>query len=177
MGWDRPTYIRFLNPNRTFLLSAQIFGQHLLDYERFTSPDGTGGKIGFADWQHNFIGTLLFQGFYMNDRVQPRFIQAYDVRAKAYVMSPGVDWLVNDSWRVTFAANLKFGRSRNTIDDGRTSNSFPPFTCSTGPCGPGSEHASTGARLGFEPLGRFRSGPIGMAQHEDELQLLVRYRF
>lgn len=177
VGWDRPTYIRFLNPNRTFLLSAQIFGQHLLDYERFTSPDGTGGKIGFADWQHNFIGTLLFQGFYMNDRVQPRFIQAYDVRAKAYVMSPGVDWLVNDSWRVTFAANLKFGRSRNTIDDGRTSNSFPPFTCSTGPCGPGSEHASTGARLGFEPLGRFRSGPIGMAQQEDELQLLVRYRF
>ena len=33
VGWDRPTYIRFLNQNRTFLLSAQIFGQHLLNHE------------------------------------------------------------------------------------------------------------------------------------------------
>ena len=44
-------------------------------------------------------------------------------------------------------------------------------------CAPGGEFASLGNRIGFEPLGRFRSGPIGMAQHEDELQLLLRYRF
>ena len=95
------------------------------------------------------------------------------------------DWLINDSWRMTFAANLKFGRSRNVADDGRTSNSFPPFTCATMSqpaatnqvCAPGAEAASLGPRIGFEPLGRFRSGPIGMAQHEDELQLLLRYRF
>jgi len=30
---------------------------------------------------------------------------------------------------------------------------------------------------GFEPLGRFQSGPIGMAAEEDELQLIIRYRF
>jgi hypothetical protein len=30
---------------------------------------------------------------------------------------------------------------------------------------------------GFEPLGRFRSGPIGMAQQEDEAQITIRYRF
>ena len=177
VGWDRPTYIRVLNPNRTFLLSAQVFGQHLLDHENFVSPDGVGGRIGFQDWDHNFIMTFLFQGFYMNDRLQPRLIQAYDIRAQAYVASPGIDWLINDNWRLTFAANLKFGKSRNVADDGRTTNSFPPFTCSTGICAPGAEHASTGARVGFEPLGRFRSGPIGMAQHEDELQLLLRWRF
>ncbi|MGE0482579.1 MAG: DUF1302 family protein [Gammaproteobacteria bacterium] len=177
VGWDRPTYIRFLNENRTFLLSAQVFGQHLLDHERFTAPNGTGAKIGFQDWDHNLIATFLFQGFYMNDRLQPRLIQAYDVRAQAYVMSPGVDWLINDNWRVVFAANLKFGKGRNDADDGRTANAFPPFTCSTGPCGPGLEHESVGSRIGFEPLGRFRSGPIGMAQHEDELQLMVRYQF
>lgn len=182
VGWDRPTYIRFLNPNRTFLLSAQVFGQHLIDHERFTNPF-SGGKIGFQDWDHNLIATFLFQGFYMNDRLQPRLIQAYDVRAKAYVVSPGIDWLINDSWRLVFAANLKFGRGRNIADDGRTSNTFPPFTCTAQhagtapPCAPGGEYASLGSRLGFEPLGRFRSGPIGMAQHEDELQLLLRFRF
>ena len=176
VGWDRPTYIRALNPNRTFLLSAQMFGQHLLDYDKDTTF--TGNSIGFQDHQHNFIFTFLFQGFYMNDRLQPRVIQAFDVGAKAYVVSPGVDWLINDNWRLTLAANLKFGQGRQDADDGRTSNSFPPFTCQAGgPCGPGTEHASTGARIGFEPLGRFKSGPIGMAQHEDELQLLLRYRF
>jgi hypothetical protein len=182
VGWDRPTYIRFLNPNRTFLLSAQVFGQHIVDHERYTNPF-SGGKIGFQDWDHNLIATFLFQGFYMNDRLQPRLIQAYDVRGKAYVVSPGVDWLINDSWRLVFAANLKFGRGRNIADDGRTSNTFPPFTCTrqhagtTPACTPGGEYASLGSRLGYEPLGRFRSGPIGMAQHEDELQLMLRFRF
>ena len=186
VGWDRPTYIRFLNPNRTFLLSAQIFGQHLLNHEYFESPI-SGARIGFVDWEYNFIGTFLFQAFYMNDRLQPRLIQAYDVRAQAYVVSPGIDWLITNNWRLTFAANLKFGRGRNIADDGRTSNPFGPFTCTAqngagaaaagAPCAPGITHSSIGSRVGFEPLGRFRSGPIGMAQHEDELQLLLRYRF
>ena len=186
VGWDRPTYIRFLNQNRTFLLSAQIFGQHLLNHEYGESPI-SGAHIGFVDWEYNFIGTFLFQGFYMNDRLQPRLIQAYDVRAQAYVVSPGIDWLITNNWRMTFAANLKFGRGRNIVDDGRTSNSLPPFTCTAqngagaaaagAPCAPGITHSSIGSRVGFEPLGRFRSGPIGMAQHEDELQLLLRYRF
>ena len=30
---------------------------------------------------------------------------------------------------------------------------------------------------GIAPLGAFRSGPIGMAQDEDEFQILLRYRF
>lgn len=192
VGWDRPTYIRFLNPNRTFLLSGQIFGQHLLDHKRFTTPrtdvsnggGGNGGQIGFQDWDHNFIGTFLIQGFYMNDRVQPRLITAYDIRAQAGVIGPAIDWLISDNWRVTFGTNIKFGRSRNITDDGRTNNGAAPFTAGSActgteaACVPGlDDFASLGNRIGFEPLGRFRSGPIGMAQHEDEVQLLLRYRF
>ena len=30
---------------------------------------------------------------------------------------------------------------------------------------------------GFEPLGRFRSGPLGTARNEDEIQFTVRYQF
>ena len=208
VGWDRPTYIRFLNPNRTFLLSGQIFGQHLLDHKRFMNPanasriaagapqiqsfpaatvgNGTGGMVGFQDWDHNFIGTFLIQGFYANDRIQPRFITAYDFRAQAGVIGPAIDWLITDHWRVTLGANIKFGRSRNIADDGRTNNGAAPFTAGTA-CDPtvpspacipgGDDFGSLGNRLGFEPLGRFRSGPIGMAQHEDELQLLLRFRF
>jgi len=30
---------------------------------------------------------------------------------------------------------------------------------------------------GYEPLGRFRAGPIGMANKEDEVFVTVRYKF
>ena len=30
---------------------------------------------------------------------------------------------------------------------------------------------------GYAPLGAFRAGPIGMAQEEDEIQFMLRYRF
>lgn len=194
VGWDRPTYIRFLNPNRTFLLSAQIFGQHLLDHESFNpllGPPGSGvfgPKIGFQDFSEEFIGTFLFQGNYMNDRLTPSIITAYSVRSGAGVVGPSLNWLPSDNWRLTIGANIKFGTARHQVDDGRTSNSFPPFTVPLGTCGPppapnpmacfpGNESASAGVRRGFNPLGAFRSGPIGQAQFEDELQLLVRYRF
>ncbi len=183
VGWDRPTYIRWLNPNRTFLLSGQIFGQHILDHETQLSP--LGEEIGFQDWKNGFIGTFLFQGFYANDRILPRLIMAHDFRAKATVLGPGVDYLINDSLRLIVGANIKLGTGRRVADDGRTSNTFPPFTAgaacappdSVAPCLPGNETPSLGIRRGFEPLGRFRSGPLGMAQHEDEFQILIRYRF
>ena len=185
IGWDRPTYIRWLNPNRTFLLSAQIFGQHILDHKSISHP-GTGSQIGFQDWKNGYIGTFLFQGFFANDRILPRLILARDFRAKATVLGPGVDYLINDNLRLIFGANIKLGTGRRVADDGRTSNSFPPFTAgpacnpaagSVAPCLPGNETSSLGIRRGFEPLGRFRSGPLGMAQHEDEFQILIRYRF
>ena len=184
IGWDRPTYFRWLNPKRTFLLSAQVFGQHLLDHESMAHPL-TGSQIGFQDRQNSFIGTFLFQGFYASDRILPRLILARDFRANATVLGPGVDYLINDNLRLIFGANIKLGTGRRVADDGRTSNSYPPFTAgpacappgSVAPCLPGNETASLGNRRGFEPLGRFRSGPLGMAQHEDEFQILIRYRF
>jgi hypothetical protein len=184
IGWDRPTYIRWLNPNRTFLLSAQIFGQHILDHKSISHP-GTGSQIGFQDWKNGYIGTFLFQGFFANDRILPRLILARDFRAKATVLGPAVDYLINDNLRLIFGANIKLGSGPRVADDGRTSNSYPPFTAgpacappgSVAPCLPGNETSSLGIRRGFEPLGRFRSGPLGMAQHEDEFQILIRYRF
>ena len=176
IGWDRPTYIRWLNPNRTFLLSAQIFGQHLLDHRSVTHPI-SGYQTGFQDWKNGYIGTFLFQGFFRNDRVLPRIIAAYDFRAKAAVLGPAVDYLISDNLRLIFGANIKLGSGPRVADDGRTSNAYPPFTNASGCTEPYVIGASCGSRRGFEPLGRFRSGPLGMAQHEDEFQVLVRYRF
>ena len=185
IGWDRPTYFKWLNPKRTFLLSGQVFGQHLLDHESIAHPL-TGAQIGYQSRESDFIATFLIQGFYAGDRILPRLIMAHDFRANAFVLGPGLDYLISDSLRLIVGANIKLGTGPRVADDGRTSNSYPPFTAgpacnpaagSVAPCVPGNEYSSLGIRRGFEPLGRFRSGPLGMAQHEDEFQILIRYRF
>lgn len=170
VGADRPTFIPFLNKNRAFLISGQVFGQHLLDHEL---KDITGGKAGIPDWEHNLIATLLIKGWYKNDRVSPQVINAYDVRAQAFVMEPSLDWLISNHWRLSFGANLKFGSGARTFEDRRAANPHTPFTSG------GNVVADTlgNALTGFEPLGRFRSGPIGMAQNEDEVFITLRYRF
>ena len=171
VGWDRPTFIRPLNRRRAFLFSAQLFGQHILDHEieRVTDGFGVSRKRGMPDWENNVTGTLLIQGGYFADRVTPQLILAHDYRAKATVWAPSVDWLVTDNWRVRLVANFKTGHGARRFDDCRSCDPFdiaPPVGV-TDSIGLASQ----------EPLGKFRSGPIGMAQKEDEIQLTVRYRF
>ena len=167
IGADHNLFIRSINKNKAFLISFQTFGQHILDHDL---EDGPLGKVGMPDWKDNYISTLLIKGWWMNDRLSPQIIQAFDWGANAYVVSPSVDWLISDSWRLQIAANLKFGDGARKFSDCRSCDPFPPFTGAP-PAGP---DAGLG---GFEPLGRFRSGPIGMAQKEDEIQISLRYRF
>jgi hypothetical protein len=169
VGWDRPTFIPFLNERRAFLLSAQLFGQHLLDHEL---EEVNGIEAGIPDWERNHIATFLIKGWYKNDRLSPQLILAHDFKAKASTIAPSVDWLISDNLRLTVGANIKVGDGARTFDDCRACNPFPPFT---GAGSPGDLALRNLA--GFEPLGRFRSGPIGMAQAEDEFQVTLRYRF
>lgn len=172
IGWDRPTFIPFLNKTRAVLLSAQLFGQHLLDHELEQAPLG---PIGMPDWKNNILATFLFKVWYMNDRLSPQLLSAYDTKAHSGVVSPSVDWLINDKWRLTAAFNVKFGDGARKFSDCRTCNPFPPFTST--PLHPDPFQAGDVGLGGFEPLGRFRSGPIGMAQEENEFQVTLRYRF
>jgi len=184
IGIDRPTFIPFLNKKRAFLLSLQVFGQHLLDHElQRVNAQGvpTFTKVGMVDWKDNYTMTFLFQGNYMNDRLTPQILTAYDFGAESGVVAPSVDWKINNSWRLTAVVNLKFGDGAIPFDDNRAANPYPPYTCAPPLAGAGSPlcgspYSSLGA-AGFEPLGRFRAGPIGMAINEDEYQLTLRYRF
>jgi hypothetical protein len=172
IGFDRPTFIPFINKNRTTLLSAQLFYQHIFDHQL---EDGLYGKVGIPDWEDNFIGTLLVKAFLANDRVSPQVIMARDFKAHAWVVAPSLDWIVSDNLKLTVGANIK-GRSgdeRWAFDDCRSCNPYAPYTTYVGQTFvPGSAGVS-----GLEPLGRFRAGPIGAAWREDEIHLTLRYKF
>jgi hypothetical protein len=184
IGIDRSTFIPFLNKNRAFLLSLQVFGQHLLDHElQNVNAQGvpTLSEVGMVDWKSNYIATFLFQGNYMNDRLTPQILTAYDFGADSGVVSPSVDWKINNGWRLIAAINLKFGDGAQVFDDNRGANPYPPYTCAPPMAAAGSPLCfspfSSLGLSGFEPLGRFRAGPIGMAINEDEYQLTLRYQF
>lgn len=170
IGADKNIFIPFLNDRRAFLLSGQIFGQHILDHEEEQRPLGAAGM---PDWEENWTATMLLKGWWMNDRLSPQIIAAHDFRAKASVISFAVEWLVSDNFKVVGGANFKVGTGARAYDDCRTCNPFDPYTQAF-------DGHPAGYSLGlggYEPLGRFKSGPIGMAQKEDELQLTLRYSF
>ena len=177
IGVDKNVFIKALNPNRAFLISGQLFGQTILDHE---SQQATLGQVGMPDWETNDIAPLLVKGWWMNDRFSFQIITAHDFKAGATVVAPSIDWLIDDNWQLVFGANFKTGGGDEQFDDCRLCNPFGPFTTSI----PGlPEHGDAGlisgsaGITGYEPLGRFRSGPLGMAEKEDEIQLTIRYRF
>ena len=172
LGWDRSTFIPFLNKNRAFLLSAQVFGEHFLDHE-LQAGAIPGTVVGIPNWDDNYIATFLVKGWYKSDRLSPQIIFAHDFEAGTTTIAPSVDWLINDNWRLVVAANIKTGDGFDKpFDDCRSCNPFHPFTAAPGQTAPGSAGLS-----GLEPLGRFRAGPLGSAIEEDEIQLTIRYRF
>ncbi|MDZ7754175.1 MAG: DUF1302 family protein [Gammaproteobacteria bacterium] len=181
VGWDRPTFIPFLNKRRAFLISAQLFGQHLLDHEQktLTDPSGNTFKVGMPDHEDNYIMTLLLKGWYKADTISPQIIVAHDFEGQATTVAPSVDWLISNNWRLVAGANFKFANQVDDFDDCRQCNPFPPFTGPVGAEGDLGVRAASGAMAasGIEPLGRFTSGPIGMARDEDEFQVTLRYRF
>ena len=168
IGADKNIFIPFLNPGRAFLFSGQLFGQHIHEHQLEDRPLG---KAGMPDWEQNWIGTLLVKGWWMNDRLSPQIIVAHDFKAQATAIAPSVEYLFSDNLKIVAGANLKVGRGAREFDDCRSCNPWDPFTSYGLP-----EGASAGLS-GYEPLGRFRAGPIGMAQKEDELQLTLRYSF
>ena len=174
VGFDRPTFVPFINPNRTTLFSAQLFYQHIFDHEY---ERGQFGPVGMPDWENNVIATLLMKAFLVNDRVSPQLITAYDVQARALVTSPQVDWIVTDKFKISFGGNFKLrnGDDRWKFDDCRSCNPWAPFTAPFGDADPTTAYSR--GLGGLEPLGRFRAGPIGAAWKENEIFLTARYQF
>jgi len=127
IGIDRPTFIPFISETSATLISAQLFYQHIFDHEAYDMPLG---KVGMADWEDNFIGTLLIKGFLKNGTVSPQIIFARDFQAKAFAVAPQVEWNMTNDLKLTFGANYKGanGNEHYKFDDCRSCNPYAPFT-------------------------------------------------
>ena len=100
---DRPTFINFLNANRTFFFNTQWFFQYLLDYDKgFASTTGP----------FNVLFTFAFFTGYFQDRLLPQMVTVYDFRSQSGGFLPSIQYRFNERFSVTFGISYFIGRGQ-----------------------------------------------------------------
>jgi len=110
IGFDRPTWIRLLNPRQTFWLSAQLFGTHILDRDGVRIMDGP-----YPVNSTEFVVSALAMTTYMFGRLTPFAAAAYDFHSNAGLALLSLQYIHGNHWIYKVGSNLMWGRARNYI--------------------------------------------------------------
>jgi hypothetical protein len=89
---DRPTFVNFLNPNRTFFLNAQLFTRYLPHYDRRSYT--TNGPF-------TFLGTLAITTGYLQDRLLPALVLVHDLKSASGGVIAATTYRFNEAFSVT----------------------------------------------------------------------------
>jgi hypothetical protein len=111
VGIDRPTYFKFLNPDRTALLSFQTFFEHVMNYD-----DGDGRGDGMVVYETSIVTTFLNEHYWRNDSLVLRNFVAYDWKADAFIWGPSFKWVINQNLSATIGFNFLVGDSDREHD-------------------------------------------------------------
>jgi hypothetical protein len=103
VSMDRPTFINFLNPNRTFFINTQWFFNYLTNYQ----GGGFGGNGPF-----NVLFTVaVFTGYYQ-DRLNPNWVFVYDFGSRSGGILPSLGYRFTENFSLTIGLNYFFGREQ-----------------------------------------------------------------
>jgi hypothetical protein len=91
---DRPTFVNFLNPNRTFFLNSQIFFRWIDDY---VGDNAMGVHGPFA-----MLGTFTIATGYHQDRLLPAVTWVHDVMSASGALVGQVSYRFTQDFSVTF---------------------------------------------------------------------------
>ena len=152
LGMDRPTFIPWLNKNRTFFLSAQIFDTYYLDHEQ-------GANDGYIVGEHNFIYTFFAQTQYLRDQLIPNGFIVWEEESDSWVTGLTAEFLINNNWSIKAGTYSIWGGDRTKHDVG-------PFTSFT----------LDGNYAQHSVFGFAREG-IGALRDTDEVFVSIRYQF
>lgn len=163
IGLDRPTFIPWLNKDRTFFLSMQVFDTWMMDHE--------GDKhSGFLQDEHNFITTFFYIGNYMRDKLKPVGFVVWEESSNSYVFGQSVEWFIDNHWSVKGGLHMLWGGNENFRHDAGPYHSFA-LPSSGGPMGFGGNYP-----FHQLPLGVARQG-IGALSNNDEVFFQLKYQF
>ena len=99
---DRPTFINFLNPGRTFFFNSQIFFQYIGDY---SSQFWSNGPL-------NVLATLTVFTGYFQDRLMFFNTVVYDVNSASGALLPSIAYRFTDSFSATVGVNVFWGHEQ-----------------------------------------------------------------
>jgi hypothetical protein len=96
---DRPTFINFLNANRTFFINTQIFTSYLAGYEKTMLRDGP--------W--TLLALLNANTGYFQDRFLVSAAMVYDIRSNSGAFLPSVQYRFTENFSLTLGAAVLSG--------------------------------------------------------------------
>jgi len=175
IGLDRPTYIPFLNPDRTAFLSAQTFVEQVIDYDK-----GTGIGDGMIVPETSIISTAFMQNYWRNDSLVLTNFVAYDWNYNALITGPSLKWVYNEHLSFDIGLNMLWGKnekSHNITDlcpDHSLSCLSNPNTWNAGNWQELNENFQRTARA---PWWNQESFADKFMEHRDEVWVGVTYQF
>jgi hypothetical protein len=96
---DRPTFINFLNANRTFFINTQVFSSYLAGYEKTMLRDGP--------W--TLLALLNANTGYFQDRFLVSAAMVYDIRSNSGAFLPSVQYRFTENFSLTLGAAVLSG--------------------------------------------------------------------
>ena len=93
---DRPTFVNFLNANRTFFFNTQWFF-------RYRDFQGASGR-----W--DLLGTFTILAGYFQDRLLPSLTFVYDIRSQSGAVLPQIQYRYTEAFSIIVGAQFFSGR-------------------------------------------------------------------
>jgi hypothetical protein len=144
---DRPTFVNFLNANRTFFVTTQWFFQYLDGYQK--GMPGTG--------PYNVLAILNVSTGYFQDRLIPDVTFVYDVQSNSGAVLTSLDYRFTENFSAGFGIAAFAGR-------------FQERTAALTP-------VSLDNRVGKGSYKAHVQNGLSVIEERDEFFLRVRYTF
>ncbi len=101
---DRPTFVNFLNANRTFFINSQWFFQYVTNHSPSFNSNGP--------W--NILFTFAIFTGYFQDRLLPTFVSVFDVQSGSGGILPNISYRFTEAFSATLGMNVFFGNTQLT---------------------------------------------------------------
>jgi hypothetical protein len=102
---DRPTFVNFLNANRTFFFNTQWFFEYQDGYRRGFLNDGP--------W--DIFGVFAVSTGYFQDRLLPSLVMVYFVSNNSFAILPEVTYRFTENFSMTFGVAAFAGRDQERV--------------------------------------------------------------
>ena len=144
---DRPTFINFLNPGRTFFINSQWFFSYTEGYDDSFTENGP----------LNVLFTLTAFTGYFQDRLQPMITSVYDFQSVSGAVLPSISYKFSDRLFAEFGMNFFYGRFE------RKDGSIVPMAPAN--------------RIGSTRDDSFQENGLSAIRDHDEIFMRFRYTF